>query len=32
MMPDLSALSGIKLAEDEPIFAQPWEAQAFAMV
>jgi nitrile hydratase accessory protein len=32
MMPDLSAPSGIKLAEDEPIFAQPWEAQAFAMV
>ena len=30
--PDLSTLAGIKLAEDEPVFAEPWEAQAFAMV
>lgn len=32
MTPDLSTLAGIKLAEDEPVFAEPWEAQAFAMV
>lgn len=30
-MPDLSQLTGIQLADDEPVFAAPWEAQAFAM-
>lgn len=30
--PDLSALPAIELVEDEPVFNEPWEAQAFAMV
>ena len=29
--PDLSKLSGIKRQGDEPVFNEPWEAQAFAM-
>ncbi|WP_282094666.1 nitrile hydratase accessory protein [Epibacterium ulvae] len=28
---DLTALPGITLADDEPVFTAPWEAQAFAM-
>lgn len=28
---DLKFLPGIKLRDDEPVFAEPWEAQAFAL-
>lgn len=31
MKPDLSALPGITLVGDEPVFSEPWQAQAFAM-
>lgn len=31
-IPDLQALPGIVLDRNEPVFAEPWEAQAFAMV
>ncbi len=30
--PDLTALEGMTLRQGEPVFAEPWEAQAFAMV
>lgn len=30
--PDLAALGGIELRDGEPVFHEPWEAQAFAMV
>lgn len=30
--PDLRALKGIILDGNEPVFSQPWEAQAFALV
>ncbi|MGI9364046.1 MAG: nitrile hydratase accessory protein [Rhizobiaceae bacterium] len=29
--PDLSALPGIVLVDDEPVFNEPWEAQVFAL-
>ncbi|MEO0498318.1 MAG: nitrile hydratase accessory protein [Pseudomonadota bacterium] len=29
--PELDALEGITLQEGEPVFAEPWEAQAFAL-
>lgn len=29
---DLKLLDGIALEGDEPVFAEPWEAQAFALV
>ena len=29
---DLKSLEGIILDEDEPVFSEPWEAQAFALV
>ena len=29
--PDLATLEGITLDGDEPVFNEPWEAQAFAM-
>ena len=29
--PDLHALEGLVLESDEPIFNEPWEAQAFAI-
>ncbi|MEM9247715.1 MAG: nitrile hydratase accessory protein [Pseudomonadota bacterium] len=31
MTPSLDALPGIALADGAPVFAEPWEAQAFAM-
>ncbi|MEL7272616.1 MAG: nitrile hydratase accessory protein [Pseudomonadota bacterium] len=31
MSVDLEALPGMVLEGDEPVFAKPWEAQAFAM-
>ncbi len=31
-MPDLGLLDGIVLDQDEPVFSEPWEAQAFALV
>ena len=31
-MPDLTSLDGIVLDNDEPVFSEPWEAQAFALV
>lgn len=30
--PDLMILNGIVLDDNEPIFSEPWEAQAFALV
>lgn len=30
--PDLTSLNGIVLDNDEPVFSEPWEAQAFALV
>lgn len=30
--PDLHKLPGITLQGDEPVFSEPWEAQAFSMV
>jgi nitrile hydratase accessory protein len=30
-LPDLALLPNIVLAVDEPVFNEPWEAQAFAM-
>ena len=30
--PDLRKLPGLELHEDEPVFSEPWEAQAFALV
>ncbi|MCP5271121.1 MAG: nitrile hydratase accessory protein [Burkholderiaceae bacterium] len=30
--PDLSALPGLRLGDDGPIFGEPWQAQAFALV
>jgi len=30
--PDLSSLKGIVLDNEEPVFSEPWEAQAFALV
>ena len=30
--PDLSLLPGIQVEDGEPVFNQPWEAQAFALV
>lgn len=30
--PDLGTLDGIELKDGEPVFHEPWEAQAFAMV
>ena len=30
--PDLGLLDGIVLDQDEPVFSEPWEAQAFALV
>jgi len=30
--PDLEILPGITLDENEPVFSEPWEAQAFALV
>lgn len=30
--PDLTALPDMALENDEPVFREPWEAQAFAMV
>lgn len=30
--PDLKILAGIRLCNNEPVFSQPWEAQAFALV
>jgi len=29
--PELEALEGIALEDGEPVFAEPWEAQAFAL-
>ena len=29
--PDLDKLQGIELQDNEPVFNEPWEAQAFAM-
>ncbi|EFL88758.1 nitrile hydratase accessory protein [Ahrensia sp. R2A130] len=29
---DIAALDGIELHDGEPVFREPWEAQAFAMV
>ena len=29
--PDLTAIPGMRLQDDEPVFNEPWEAQAFAM-
>ncbi len=31
-LPDLDALTGLPLDEDGPVFREPWQAQAFAMV
>lgn len=31
-MPDLKSLQGIVLDDNEPVFSEPWEAQAFALV
>ena len=31
MKPDLKSLEGMVLDGDEPVFNEPWEAQAFAM-
>ncbi len=31
MRPDLTTLAGIELDGDEPVFNEPWQAQAFAM-
>ena len=28
---DVKAIPGLTLANDEPVFAEPWQAQAFAM-
>lgn len=30
--PDLKSLDGITLDGDDPVFSEPWEAQAFALV
>ncbi len=30
--PDLVTLPGITLQDNEPVFSEPWQAQAFAMV
>ena len=30
-LPDLNTLPDMVLVEDEPVFNEPWEAQAFAM-
>ena len=30
--PDLKSLNGIVLDNNEPVFSEPWEAQAFALV
>ena len=30
--PDLDSLAGIPLNEDGPVFSEPWQAQAFALV
>lgn len=30
--PDLKSLEGIVLDDNEPVFSEPWEAQAFALV
>ena len=30
--PDLKTIPGIKLDGNEPVFNEPWEAQAFALV
>ena len=30
-LPDLSTLPGIETRDREPVFGEPWEAQAFAM-
>lgn len=30
--PDLTKLNGIVLDDNEPVFSEPWEAQAFALV
>ena len=30
-MPDLAALPGLTLHNDEPVFAEPWQAQSFAL-
>ena len=29
---DLKRLPGLTMADDEPVFAEPWQAQAFAMI
>ncbi len=29
---ELNSIPGLKLDDDEPVFAEPWEAQAFALV
>ena len=31
MKPDLASLEGLVVDGDEPVFNEPWEAQAFAM-
>jgi nitrile hydratase accessory protein len=30
--PDLSVLPGLRLGDDGPVFGEPWQAQAFALV
>ena len=30
-MPDLSATPGLEMRDGEPVFREPWQAQAFAM-
>lgn len=30
--PDLAALPGLRLSDEGPIFGEPWQAQAFALV
>ena len=30
--PDLSALPGLRLGDEGPVFTEPWQAQAFALV
>lgn len=32
MRPELQAIPGIQLDGDEPVFSEPWEAEAFALV
>ncbi len=29
---ELKCIPGLELADDEPVFSEPWEAQAFALV